>query len=108
MTHKTKHPSQQQTPREQVRTFLLDLFPLTDRLSEQNSAIADTLHRTALALYLDEEDTAKHLDQTMALLFLALELGYLDCEVAYYLDRQANKLVDALERAPSSNRKARP
>ncbi len=94
--HEVKNGSGAQTTsaaRAKIRTFVLDLFPLTDMVAESNRTFADVLHWSALVCLLSETARPTELRNLRELVSVAGDLGYIDVAVAEYLDREIGKLM---------------
>lgn len=75
-------------------SFLLDLFPLTDEIAEQNVVLGHRLADVALdALPLASLDRKKYCEQIETLLRLSTDLGYLDLDVLGFLLKELHKVT---------------
>jgi hypothetical protein len=73
--------------------FLLDFFPLTDVVQEQNRILGERLQLLGVELLLGEHP-AQHLKQLDLLLCLSHDLGYIEHEVLQYLQKGLRKVKE--------------
>jgi len=72
-------------------SFLLDFFPLTDDIADQNRVLGESLQRAAIETLIAHNTGApmlEKLERLRTLLRLSHDLGYTDGDVLRYLERQ--------------------
>jgi hypothetical protein len=80
----------------EIYAFLLDLFPLTDDVAQENNTLCETMQRTALDLLTAANagfPISNLLSKVELLLRLFHDLGYVDDEVHEFLRRQLERLL---------------
>jgi hypothetical protein len=71
--------------------FILDLFPLSEMVVDENRVIGEDIQRTALGLLL-ADNSGPGAQRLGVLIRLSRDLGYIDDVVARYLEKQLLKL----------------
>ena len=84
-----------------VYAFLLDFFPLTDAVMQENVVLGELLQRTAVEALFAANASPPHLeklDRLRLLLRLANDLGYIDNDVQHFLQKELHHMVDDVSR----------
>lgn len=84
-------------------SFLLDFFPLTDDVAEQNRVLGDSLQRAGLELLNVASvgfPVMGKLEQVRILLQLSADLGYVDEAVLKYLENALRRAAENCRGGP--------